>query len=287
MAKILGRPLSRYLKHILEIPKYIWYLFKCFFLFKYPLRLIWAYLSVSSLPDRVVELRNGLKLHLSEHPHDIITVFVIFVREDYGDISPGSIVVDVGANIGIFSLYAVNRKAARVYAYEPNTESYQYLLKNIQANYLQESIFSYQAAVTSLDGAFVKFPTKASMYNAIITDDDLADYEMVPTVSLPTILDHLDRVDLLKLDCEGAEYDILLNSRKKAELSKVTFIRLEYHCGKIHELGVALQSYGFTQHRLQEDAPTAGNIWFQRLVVSLFITCFLSFKILASLHIMG
>ena len=104
--RLFGRDISRYWLRIPEIPAYFGYLLKCFKLFNNPLQLILAYLLSSSLPGRVVELRKGPRIYLSEHSHDIISVFVIFVREDYGRIQPGSTVVDVGANIGIFSLYA-------------------------------------------------------------------------------------------------------------------------------------------------------------------------------------
>ncbi len=264
MIKIFGRHPSRYIKRIPEIPQYIGYLLKCFLLFKNPLRFIWAYFSETSLPQRLVELRNGLKIHLSEHPHDIITVFVIFVREDYGEILPGSTVVDIGANIGVFSLYAASRKAARVFAYEPNSESYQYLLNNIAANDLQKVIVPQQLAVTSADGETVKFPTKASMYNAIITDESRSDYEFVATISLPTVLGAAEKIEVLKLDCEGAEYDILFNSRLDA-LLRVMAIRMEYHSGRVQELESALRPYGFSQHHLSADTSTSGNVWYQRV----------------------
>ena len=164
--KIFGREWVRYAKRIPEFPKYLWYFFKCLFLFKHPLQFISAYLSVASLPNRLAELRTGLKIVLSGHPHDVITVFMIFVRKDYGNIQPGSTVIDIGANIGVFSLYAAYHQAAQVLAYEPNTESYQCLMQNIQANRLQHVITPQQLAVTSTDGETVKFPTKSSMYNA-------------------------------------------------------------------------------------------------------------------------
>ncbi len=263
MTKIPGRHPSRYIRRIPEIPKYIGYFVKCFLLFKNPLRFIRAYLAQSSLPERAVELRSGLKIHLSEHPHDIITVFVIFVREDYGKIPPGSAVIDIGANIGIFSLYAASRNATQVFAYEPNSESYQYLVKNINANRLQETIIPQQLAVTSKDGETVKFPIKTSMYNAIITDESKTDYELVETVSLATVLNRAEKIGLLKLDCEGAEYDILFNSDLTA-LARVETVRMEYHSGRIQEIAAALHPHGFEPCHRAADTPTSGNVWYRR-----------------------
>lgn len=263
MARILGRDVSRYVKRIPEIPMYVWYVLKCFLLIRDPWRFIWAYLTMSSLSDRQVKLRNGLHIHLSEHPHDIVTVFAIFVREDYGSILPGSIVVDIGANIGIFSLYAAGRGAAKVFAYEPNSESFRCLLKNIDANNLEAVVTPTQLAVTSRDGATVRFPTSASMYNAIITDDNCSDFELVETVTLARIIGQTPTVDVLKLDCEGAEYDILLNASGEA-LSRVASIRMEYHSGPTDELWAALQGHGFRRCHLSADTPVTGNVWYQR-----------------------
>ena len=263
MASILGRDLSRYVKRIPEIPMYFWYFVKCFLLFRDPWRFIWAYLTMSSLSDRQVKLRNGLHIGLSEHPHDVVTVFAIFVREDYGPIPPGSIVVDIGANIGIFSLYAAGRGATKVFAYEPNNESFQCLLKNIDVNGLREVVTPAHLAVTSRDGATVKFPTAASMYNAIITDDNRSDYELVETVTLARILGQAPTVDVLKLDCEGAEYDILLNVSPEA-LRQVASIRMEYHSGPSSDLWAALQRHGFRRSHLSADTPVTGNVWYQR-----------------------
>ena len=70
---------------------------------------------------------------LSSHPHDLITVFVIFFHKDYGTIPEQSIVLDIGAHIGALSLYAARRGASKVYAFEPNREAYDVLCRNIAA----------------------------------------------------------------------------------------------------------------------------------------------------------
>ena len=70
-----------------------------------------------------VQLRSGLKLVCSSDKEDIRTLIEVFVRKTYGEIAPGALVVDIGANIGLFAVYAVEQGAARVLAYEPCPES--------------------------------------------------------------------------------------------------------------------------------------------------------------------
>ena len=87
------------LSHILKCA--VW-LVRLFSIAEDPFALFWHYLKATS-PSQI-RLRTGHRLYCSDHPHDLITFFVIFIKRDYGKISPNSVVVDVGANIGLFSL---------------------------------------------------------------------------------------------------------------------------------------------------------------------------------------
>jgi FkbM family methyltransferase len=262
--KLFDRDIARYIKRLPEIPDYIGYVFKCLFLFKRPLPILKAYLSGTSLPERLIELRNGLKVYLSEHPHDIVTVFLVFVREDYGQVEPGSTVVDIGANIGIYSLYAACGKARRVMAYEPNSQAFHQLAKNIEANHLERVIEPYQYAVTGLKGDRVRFPLKSSMYNAILPETSGEEYELVETIDLPTILGELEQADLVKMDCEGAEYTILLEAGPDV-CRKIKEIRMEYHWGREREIEAHLTAHGFVKRRYRADTAESGDVWYQRI----------------------
>jgi FkbM family methyltransferase len=259
--QLLGRDISRYFRRIPEIFSYIGYILKCFRLFNKPHEFILAYLLSKSPSSRVVELRSGLKIHLSEHPHDVISVFLIFVREDYGHIQSGSTVVDVGANIGIFSLYAAHHRAQRVFAYEPSAESYDYLLQNIRANHLERIIIPCRLAVVGTPGEPVRFPTKSSMYNAILTDNDASEFEWVNTIGLSEILNQTGDSNLLKLDCEGAEYSILLSVGQDV-YARLQNIRLEYHLGHEQDIENHLTQYGFVKCRSKADTANSGNVWY-------------------------
>lgn len=261
---LFNRDIASYARNIPRIPSYIAYVLKCLALFRKPLRFIYAYLTVTPIAERVVELRSGLKIHLSEHPHDIITIFVVFVRKDYGEMPSHGSVIDIGANIGVFSLYAAHcGKTSKVYAYEPNSESFRYLLKNIKANNLEQVIVPHRLAVTGASNGTVRFPKKSSMYNAIIEGKSDADFEEVETTDLATMVSGIENVDLLKLDCEGAEYDILMKSGQEV-LDRISAIRMEYHRGREAEVSAFLGKYGFTRCRYSPDSELTGNLWYRR-----------------------
>jgi hypothetical protein len=70
-------------------------------------------------------------------------------------------------------------------------------------------------------------------------------------------------VDLLKVDCEGAEYEILLGSQPQT-LAKVQQLRLEYHYGRVDELTAHLARFGLKTTLLRPDSDLSGNAWFGR-----------------------
>jgi len=263
--RFFGRDLFWCWRHLRYLPFYAWYFLRCFALVKHPLRFIRCYMTLQLPEERLVEFRNGMKIHLSSHPHDLVTVFVIFVRRDYGRVTPAQTVVDIGANIGVFALYAASEGAARVEAYEPNSEAFALLRRNIEVNGLQGAIIPRQLAVTAQAGQQVSFPKRASAYNAIVRQGapTTEECETVQTTSLEELAQPLSSVDLLKVDCEGAEYEILLGCRPQT-LAKVRQLRLEYHNGRVQELTAHLARSGLKQILLRPDSDLSGNAWFGR-----------------------
>lgn len=255
MRGVSGNLLS--IENIHKASKYIYFFIKCFFLFKKPLFVIYYYIRRLQPNGNMIELRNGLKVFLSGHPHDVITVFVILVRQDYGKVKQDSIVIDIGANIGVFSLYAAYNGAKKVYAYEPNQQAYDLLLKNISCNNLGQVIVPCKLAVLNTNNETVKIPVESSPYNQVITGDARESCEEVKTTTLDDIMtkNGIDFVDLLKLDCEGAEYKIFLNIENSA-LSRIRTIRMEYHQGPLNDLILCLEAHGFHITRLERDSAT-------------------------------
>jgi FkbM family methyltransferase len=261
--KILGRDLTTYAKNLRHTHRYVWYLIRCCWLFKHPWQLFYAYLTQTKPASHVIELRSGLKIFLSQQPQDAVTVFLIFVREDYGKVPPHSTVIDIGANIGVFSLYAIHQQAAKVYAYEPNSEAYQCLQRNIIENHLEGRIIPQPLAVCHLEAGVVKFPKQSSIFNAILTDKSTQDFDWAPTTTLDAIMRSVGAAQLVKLDCEGAEYDILFNASAQT-LRQIEAFKMECHAGRAHELKSFLQSYGFVCNYFRADNLLTSCVWFVR-----------------------
>jgi FkbM family methyltransferase len=130
------------------------------------------------------------------------------------DIKAGDVVIDLGANIGLFSEYCLERGAI-VYAYEPDPETYKKLarLSNKYRNF-----HPYRAAVRRKPGrAFLyrhhNYAENSAYYaesSSLLSDKKNVGAEalMVEVSGIEEVLDVHPKIALLKVDIEGAEYDI-------------------------------------------------------------------------------
>ena len=259
------RPVSDYLRNLSQAHLYLTWFLKTMVLFRRPLRFLMHYVGRTSPDDCLVEMRDGTRIHLSGHPHDVITLFVTLVREDYGRFPPGGTVVDIGANLGAFALRAARLGARSVLAYEPNSAAFRCLQRNIEVNGLSGIVQPRQLAVSAVAGQEVRFPVAPSVYNRIATENDNGEFETVSTISLGEILarEATQGIDLLKVDCEGAEYEILYGA-SPSDLRRVREIRMEYHSGRESELIEYLRGAGFEITLFRPDSDFTGNLWARR-----------------------
>ena len=258
--RLFGRDPRQHAAEMRRLPVYLWYFVRVALVFRRPIEFIRAYLGQRSPERGFVETRGGLRILLSGHPHDIITVFVVFIRRDYGVIAPGSVVVDVGANIGVFALWAAHCGARRVLAFEPSAGTFAVLQRNIEENDLANVVAAYRDAVYDSDGAQVPFARNGTMYSAI-DDGQEGERDLVPTVTLNTIVQRAGgHVDLVKLDCEGAEYAAI----EAADLAGVDEVKLEYHRGRADQLIAWFEHRSFRVSLWRPENETLGNLWVVR-----------------------
>lgn len=143
----------------------------------------------------------------------------------YCSIPRDSVVVDVGANVGVFSLFAA-RRARTVYALEPSSSNFALLRSNTAAT---KSIIPLNLACAATDGQ-ASLDISSNPVSFSLAGSSSNHKETVNVISLESLFDlyEIKHCHFLKLDCEGCEFEIILES-DPALLQRVSSIVMEYH----------------------------------------------------------
>lgn len=209
--------------------------------------------------NAVIRLKNGVKLKygplmdLSAVP----AVVEIWHEQPYTpknfEIGPQDVVFDLGANVGNFSIYAAQRTAGAVYSFEPVPANFALLSENARLNNA-DNIVPINAAVTATPGSISLNLSAASTAHSIVKSE----YSSGQTITVKSVNleefcreQNIGKIDFLKVDCEGAENEIILNL-SDAFVNNIDKIVLEYHerfTGLDHgEISRFLAKRGFAVH---------------------------------------
>lgn len=166
----------------------------------------------------IYEMRNGAKLRIRANSQDRIAINEVWIYDIYSDphfkLDQHSIILDLGAHIGTFTIKAGNLASqGKVLAYELSPDNYAMLAENVRLNNFSH-VQAFNLGVSDHAGELTVYFGENSLAHSIHHTDASQGGKptTVKTTTLDAIIDqhNLDRVDLLKVDCEGAEYDILL-----------------------------------------------------------------------------
>ena len=190
---------------------------------------ILSYFGLLEDAQLVFTLHNGIK-YIVASSNDWPTIFEIWSGRIYtplGDeIKSGYTVVDIGAHVGVFSIFAASHSdSVRVVSYEPHPDNFQLLTENIKLNNLK-NIEPLQLAVSGASGKRKLFISRQDVGHSLVKPQK--SYVEVDCVTLNEVLSQIGKCDFLKMDCEGAEYDILFNTSAEC-LNKVSKISVECH----------------------------------------------------------
>lgn len=159
------------------------------------------------------------------------------------ELRPGQVFVDLGANLGFFSVLAARAvgDGGRVHAFEPTPGTAALLRRNVDDNGLAARVAVVAQAVADRVGT-VRFATfdGAAQGNQIAVDDTGRSIE-VPLTSLDAYFEPMGwpRVDLIKMDIEGAELPALRGMRGVIERSPGVRLIFEFHLEQLRRAGIA------------------------------------------------
>lgn len=165
------------------------------------------------------------------------------------DFKDGDICVDIGANIGITSIYLAKKYPfLKIIAFEPVKENFSNFVKNIEINNIPAGTITPINMGVSGNGREITILTNTINTGGStikeINEYDGTDFVNVSkTITLDNIFEKfkIKKAKLLKIDCEGCEYEIFYNSNKET-LRKIINIRGEFHMNRnIKDMGYSIK----------------------------------------------
>ncbi|EIJ66931.1 methyltransferase, FkbM family [Candidatus Nitrosopumilus salaria BD31] len=190
------------------------------------------YLDLVKKEKIVLKMRENLNIVVRGTLSDIMQFSTVWLIKDYEHpdftIDDTDTIIDVGSHIGLFSIYAAQKcNHGQIFSFEPVKTNYEIFLENIQLNNLK-NIFPQNMAVSK--------ETSQVMINL---HEDESGHSMfrtggkevkVKSTSLKDFFEEnsIKRCNLVKMDCEGAEYEII-DSIPAEYLDIIDKFIIEYH----------------------------------------------------------
>jgi len=199
----------------------------------------------SLCPCRYLILPNGFRVilpirHQNIRRGTLHTYSEIFIYNEYSklpeyNVCNGDIVLDVGAFVGLYTL-SVADKAGFIIAIEPNIASYTFLINNIELNKLHPRVMTFNVALGDFEGRTMLYIEDWLAGSSTLFNSWHKDYGH--SLSIPvriTTLDNLlkslgiDRIDVAKIDVEGAELMVLRGAMESLRTHLIRKLIIEVH----------------------------------------------------------
>ena len=195
--------------------------------------LLLVYFKIYNKKIFILKLKNTFKLKLRTRSTDIYAFTNVWLVEEYKregfPIESSDNIIDVGAHIGLFTVYAAQFcKNGRIFSYEPVKENFELLKENISLNVLN-NVYIFNNAVSDSTGT-IKIYLNQEDQAAHSSYHKSEKYIEANAVSIKDIIDmnKIEVCNFLKLDCEGSEFKIL-DGIDDNYFDKIKKMCLEYH----------------------------------------------------------
>lgn len=184
--------------------------------------------------SRVVRTRRGLKIEVA--PTDYLQNLIYYTGtfEDHclsvlcKLLRPGDYLLDIGANIGLFSLESARivKENGMVYAFEPNSENYNHLLNNIKLNNFTNINAMHFGIGKSHSEISLRLPKGGNKGEYTIGDVEGDIIENICIEKMDDVVTNEDikKVNFIKMDIEGAEIDALIGMKETIKKHRPIFI---------------------------------------------------------------
>lgn len=206
--------------------------------YKNPLTYLKSRLGLFKNQKITISLNNGVSYIINAGTTEIRVIDEIWRLKVYDPllsfVTYGATVIDIGANIGVFSIKAARQaKDVKVFSFEPFPRNFEMLKENIRINNLNNFIFPARFAVSGREedktlyfrlhdsggASFKRYGDQSELSSIIVRTTTLEDIFRDQRVTV---------CDFLKIDCEGAEEEILLTAPRPL-FDKIRSLTIEWH----------------------------------------------------------
>ena len=171
------------------------------------------YLNLIKSEHIILESRSGMKIKLRVNSTDIMAFTHVWLLHEYDrtefEINDTDIVIDIGAHIGLFALFASQFcKNGKIYCFEPVKENFELLESNLVLNNIR-NVISFNAAISiNNDNITIYLNKDESGHSMYVVGSKKI---QVKSFTLQDVFDSnkLQKCDFIKIDCEGEEYAII------------------------------------------------------------------------------
>lgn len=175
---------------------------------------------------------SGIQMQFEDFTSSGTVSFVFNELKDdyYGleqiNLSEKDIVIDIGANVGMFSIYVKKKFNCKVISFEPIPINFEHFKRNIILNGLSLTDFElHNSAITKKEGDSIRIGiSEHNSGGASIFDENINGF-YCPTETLDKYISK--NCKYLKIDCEGGEYEIIPSILENINIFK--YIGIEYH----------------------------------------------------------
>mgnify|MGYP001271108986 CR=1 FL=1 len=194
----------------------------------YPL----IYLNIIKRGFVTFKTNSGLKMKIRVKSTDLMQLTTIWLTREYEapgfEIKENDTIIDVGGHIGLFMLFCEQFcHKGKIYCFEPASDNYKIFLDNTKLNNFK-NVFPFNIAVSKQDGKIPLYLNDDTSGHSIFLKN--SNSIQVDSITLQKIFDlnNIKKCNLLKLDCEGSEYEII-DSLPESYFSMIDKMIIEYH----------------------------------------------------------
>lgn len=211
-----------------------------------------------------INLKNGLKFIVRARTMDRSVIKEVWIKNIYNKygikVNEGDTIIDIGAHIGVFSIYAAElNKTGKIYAFEPFIDNFR-ILENHKIINNKENLFIYNKGISDREGIQTLYlsPDNNTGGHSLHLKNHSDKKIEIETMTLSDFCDRekINKIDFLKMDCEGAEFEIL--KYDETVLQKVNKIVMEchpYENNSVESIAIILERNGFKVTKESNNSP--------------------------------